>query len=212
MLRRAPRSTQGRSSAASDVYKRQEKATLATQRMLIGLGDAGRTRSLLIGASMRDGSQVAALTGLDVLTMPTKAAAQYEESPASRLSPQIDTDPDVQLADGIRFEDFDATTLWNVPQAFRGCVEGLLREDVDSMTPEDVQSHFARHGFEDFLPEWSTQDIDTATADGKIPVLARWQERLLRGDVGLDALMNLSAFGAFATDQRALDDRIRLLI
>ncbi len=189
-----------------------EKATLATQRMLIGLRDAGRTRSLLIGASMRDGSQVAALAGLDVLTMPTKAAAQYEESPASRLSPQIDADPDVQLADGIRFEDFDAATLWNVPQAFKGCVEGLLREDVDSMTPEDVQSHFARHGFEDFLPEWSAEDIDTATADGKIPVLARWQKRLLRGDVGLDALMNLSAFGAFATDQRALDDRIRSLI
>ncbi|HPC95158.1 MAG TPA: transaldolase family protein [Sedimentisphaerales bacterium] len=189
-----------------------EKATLAAQRMLIGLRDTGRTRSLLIGASMREGSQVAALAGLDVLTMPTKAAAQYEDRPAGWLSPQIDTDPGVPLADGISFEDFNAATLWDVPDAFKGCVAGLLDEDVDSMTAENVQFYFGRHGFEDFLPDWSTEDIETVAADGKIPVLAKWKQRLSRGEIGLDALMNLSAFEAFATDQKALDDRIRSLI
>lgn len=147
-----------------------------------------------------------------MLTMPTKAAAQYEERPAGRLSPQMDADPEIPLADGVRFEDFNAATLWDVPAAFKGCVAGLLGEDVDSMTAEDVQSYFGRHGFEDLLPEWSTEDIDTAAGDGKIPVLAKWKQRLSRGDIGLDALMNLSAFEAFAADQKALDDRIRSLI
>jgi len=47
-----------------------EKATLATQRVLLGLRAAGRSPSRLIGASMREGPQVATLAGLDVYTMP----------------------------------------------------------------------------------------------------------------------------------------------
>lgn len=189
-----------------------EKATLATQRMLLQLRDAGRSRSLLIGASVRDGSQITALAGLDVLTMPTKAAGQYETDPAPQPSSQVETDPEVALADGVDFGDFNATTLWDVPEAFQACVEGLLEEDLDNMAPEDVQSYFVRRGFEDFLPEWSAEDIRTASEDGKIPVFKKWQKRLAQGDIGLDALMNLSAFEAFATDQKALDDRIRSLI
>ena len=45
--------------------------------------------------------------------------------------------------------------------------------------------------------------------DGKIPAYATWKDRLASGKVGLDALMNLSALYSFATDQKALDDRIR---
>ena len=40
----------------------------------------------------------------------------------------------------------------------------------------------------------------------------KWKEKLAHGQIGLDALMNLSALYSFATDQKALDDRIRLLI
>ncbi len=189
-----------------------EKATLATQRMLLRLREAGRTRASLIGASVREGAQISALAGLDVLTMPTKAAAQYEANPAPQPSSQVTVDPTVTLAEGVGFDDFNASTLWHAPDAFRGCVEGLLQEDVDEMTGAEVQSYFARHGFEDFLPDWSDEDVRTVAADGKIPVFGTWKQRLSRGDIGLDALMNLSAFEAFATDQKALDDRIRSLI
>jgi transaldolase len=189
-----------------------EKATLATQRMLVELRDARRTRSLLIGASVREGAQVAALAGLDVLTMPPKAAAQYETSPPARPSSQVRTDPSVPLTEGVSFEDFNARTLWDVPQVFKDCVEGLLQEDMDTVTPEDVRSRFARRGLADFLPDWSAEDVRTAAGDGKIPVFTTWKERLSKGAVGLDALLNLSAFEAFSADQRALDDRIRSLI
>jgi len=48
--------------------------------------------------------------------------------------------------------------------------------------------------------------------DGKIPVFETWKNRLETGQIGLDALMNLSALYSFVTDQEALDDRIRQFI
>jgi len=189
-----------------------EKATLAAQRELAHLREAGRTRSRLIGASMREGAQVAALAGLDVFTMPPKVAAQYEDAPASRLDSQIQNDPPVRFAEGVGSADLAAATLWDVPEAFKNCVEELLERDIDALSPEDIQTHFARARFEDLFPDWSDDDIRTVTADGKIPVFDKWKEKLARGKVGLDALMNLSAFHSFATDQKALDDRIRSLI
>ena len=63
--------------------------------------------------------------------------------------------------------------------------------------------------FADFLPEWNEAEIQTITADGKIPVYETWKNKLANGQIGLDALMNISAFYSFATDQKKLDDRIR---
>lgn len=182
-----------------------EKATLATQRELLRLREAGRTRSLLIGASMREGDQIPALAGLDVFTIPTKVACQYEAKPAGRVSSQVQNDPPASLAE-------QGTTLWDVPDTFKAGVETLLARDVDAMSPVDLQMHLAQAGLPDLLPPWSDEDVRTATADGKIPVFDEWKDRLARRDIGLDALMNLSAFTSFATDQKALDDRIRSLM
>jgi len=189
-----------------------EKATLATQRALLKLREAGRTRSLLIGASMREAAQVAALAGLDVFTMPLKVASQYEEHPPEQPSSQLCAETTVDLADGVTFADFNAAALWDIPEAFEETVDQLLAGHVDMLTPDAVRAHFAGAGFADFLPAWSNRDIETATADGKIPVYDRWKQRLATGAIGLDALMNLSAFQSFATDQNALDQRIRSLL
>ncbi len=189
-----------------------EETTLATQRELLGLREAGRTRSLLIGANMREGAQVRALAGVDVLTIPTQVASEYESERAGSVSSQLEQDLCVSLAGHLEFSSFNAAMLWEVPQTFKDCVDRLLADDVDALSPEDLQNHFARAGFGDFLPRWSDEETHTAAADGKIPVFDRWRDRLARGEVGLDALMNLSAFESFATDQKALDDRIRSLI
>jgi transaldolase len=94
-----------------------EKATLATQRMLVELRDARRTRSLLIGASVREGAQVAALAGLDVLTMPPKAAAQYETSPPARPG----SDRSERSADGRRqFRGFQRPNALGRPPSLQG--------------------------------------------------------------------------------------------
>jgi transaldolase len=189
-----------------------EKATLATQRELLALREAGRTRSLLIGASMREGDQVSSLAGLDVFTMPTKVASQYEAQPSQSVSSQVENDPLVSVASKVSLHDFNAETLWDVSQAFKDSVDALLARDVDALSPEELQDHFAQAGVPDLLPRWSGEDVHTVTGDGKIPVFDKWRDRLAGGEIGLDALMNLSAFHSFATDQKALDDRIRSLI
>jgi transaldolase len=189
-----------------------EKTTLATQRALLGLREKKLSKTCLIGASMRDAGQVSSLAGVDVYTIPPKVAAQYRQSPAATLRSQVDVDPPVTAAQGVRLQDFNASSLWEVPAAFEKCVQDLLEKDADWVTPADLQSHFARRGFADLFPRWSAADLQTITADGKIPVFARWKDRLASGAVGLDALMNVSAFQSFATDQKALDDRIASLL
>jgi transaldolase len=166
----------------------------------------------LIAASIRSGEQIGALAGVDVFTMPTKAAAEYRAKPLPKVTSQVANNPDVPLASGVTLAQFNAETLWAVPQKFKDAVEQLLKQNLDALQPADVQTHFEKAGFPDFLPQWSAADTQTAAKDGKIPVYATWKDRLAAGKVGLDALMNLSAFYSFATDQKALDDRIRSLL
>ena len=189
-----------------------EKATLATQREISKLREAGRTKSLLIGASMREGSQVASLAGVDVLTMPPKVAAQYRENPVKEISPQVDKDPPVRLAEGVKLDDFNGKTLWEVPNEFKNCVEDLLKKNIDSLAPEDLQAHFEAAGFDDFLPQWSDEDRQTVATDGKIPIYESWKDRLSSGKISMDALVNISGLYSFATDQKALDDRVMSLL
>lgn len=174
-----------------------EKATLATQRELLALRQAGRTTTQLIGASVRSGEQIGACAGVDVLTMPTKATAEYRAKPLPAPSSQVNNDPSV---DG----QFGGETLWGVTPEFRAAVDALPSA---GLTPGDLQARFP-----DMLPRWSAADIALATKDGKIPVLANWRARLAAGEIGLDALMNLSALQSFVTDQEALDKRIRSLL
>jgi transaldolase len=189
-----------------------EKATLATQRALRAERQQGRTPSLLIGASMRDASQVGALAGLDVFTMPPKVAAQYETSPVDHPADQTQVDPVVTLRKGMNVADSGLSSLWEVSEVFLQAVNGLLDKDPEKLSIKTLQRTFLEAGFDDLFPRWSKEDICMATEDGKIPVYDHWRERLYRGDMGLDALMNLSAFCSFATDQKALDNRICSLI
>ncbi len=161
---------------------------------------------------MRDSSQVAGLAGVDVYTMPPKVADEYLHNPADRIVEQVKNDPSVSFADGVEPADFNASTLWEVPDEFKQCVDELMQENVGRMTAGDVREYFADHGFADFLPRWSEDDIRTVLADGKIPVHSRWKDRLAGGEIGMDALMNISAFYSFASDQEALDARIESLI
>ena len=189
-----------------------EKATLATQREITKLRKEGRAKTNLIAASIRSGAQIADLAGVDVQTMPTKAAAEYRAKPLAKVTSQVANDPSVPLARGVSFAQFNGETLWAVPQKFKEATENLLRQNLDASKPEDLQTHFEKAGLGDFLPRWSEKETQTATKDGKIPVYATWKDRLAAGQIGLDALMNLSALYSFATDQKALDDRIRSLL
>ena len=71
-------------------------------------------------------------------------AGQYEEAPASRLDSPIQNDPPVHFAEGVGSADLAAATLWDVPETFKNCVEELLERDIDALSLEDIQMHFAR--------------------------------------------------------------------
>lgn len=186
-----------------------EKATLATQRELLALRRNDRSPSQLIGASMREGSQVGALAGLDVFTMPPKVAAGYHAAPAANPVSRTLEDPPVATAEGVPLESFAGGTLWEVSDDFRACAAELGDLDPESLTPGELVDRLARAGFPDLFPPWSAEDARMAEEDGKIPVYAHWKDRLASGEIGLDALLNLSAFRSFARDQAALDGRIR---
>lgn len=185
-----------------------EKAALATQRMIRDLREAGLTTSQLIAASLRDGAQVGALAGVDVMTLPPKVAAQHRAAPATSVFPRTNDDPDVPLAEGFTLAAFNGPSLWEVPDVFRMAVQQLLRRDLNALTPSDLQEHFAGAGFAGFMPRWTDEELQAIAKEGKIPSYPHWRERLARGTVGLDALMNQSALAAFTTDQAALDQRI----
>ena len=189
-----------------------EKTTLATQRALIDCRQAGRSPTQLIGASMRDGGQVAALAGLDVFTMPPKVAADYRAHPPASVAPRIGDDPAVTTAPGVRPEDFNAASLWEVSPAFRHAVDALLAGDPDSLAPEGLVAHFEAAGLPGFLPRWTEADRAAIAADGKIPSYERWKGDLAAGRLGLDALMNASGLMSFTADQKALDDRVMSLV
>lgn len=186
-----------------------EKATLATQRALRTLREGGRNKTQLIGASMREGAQVGTLAGLDVFTMPPKVAAQYHAAPLPEVTSHVDDDPPVTTSPEMALSDFGGQTLWDVPESFLSCAEALGKLDPDPLSPEQIVDALGQAGQGDVFPAWSEADIHVASEDGKIPVYEHWKDRLASGDIGLDALMNLSAFRSFASDQAALDARIR---
>jgi len=185
-----------------------EKATLATQRALCDLRDRGAAPTRLIAASMRQGPQVASLAGCDVFTMPTKVAAEFEADPVQVRS-CVDDDPTVRLADGVSPDDVALDTLWDVPDAFRHVVDQITADNPDALDPDGLVDRFAGAGLGGLLPRWTADELATIREDGKIPNLDRWRDRLAAGDLGLDALMNISALVAFQVDQEAMDTRIR---
>lgn len=189
-----------------------EKAVLATQRRLLELrrhGDAAVP--LLIGASIRSPDQLAAIAGVDVLTIPPKVAMafpeQYRRSPI-QLSRQVENDPPVSLAAPGTVTRSGLESLWTVSDAFLRYTDEVAGQDPEALTPEALVEGAERHGVSLFR-RWSPEEWRQIKADGKIPVYERWAGGLADGKIGLDDLMSAAALASFVTDQEALDDRIR---
>lgn len=189
-----------------------EKATLATQRALRKFRDEGRSPTKLIGASVRSGAQIAALSGLDVFTMPPKAAAEYRAKPPAQVVARTSDDPAVPLAPGVDANVSGIAACWELSPKFMAAVDALLAKNLDVLTPDDIVNHFASAGFPDLFPRWTAAEFERATKDGKIPVVANWKDRLAKGEAAMDSLLNLAAFCSFTLDQQALDARVMSLL
>lgn len=187
-----------------------EKTCLATQRA-IREGRAGRGwRTRLIAASMRSGDQVYDLAGVDVFTMPTKAAGQFLQSwEAGRqdLSSRVDSDPRV-VAEPAGVVDL----LWEVDAAVYELTEALADEDSSEWTGADFQRFVRSQGPGNLFYPFTQADLAEIRRHGKIPDWSRWEPQLRSGELALDNLMSVSALMSFVTDQAELDDRIRRLL
>ncbi|MGV3719732.1 MAG: transaldolase family protein [Actinomycetota bacterium] len=184
-----------------------EKTTMSTQMALLEgrLSRGWSTR--LIGASIRDGSQVAALAGLDVFTMPPKAAAEFHAAYAS--APQ-----EIESQLGRDFEVHSEVPelldqLWDVPDAIYATAEALTAQDTSGWTGAELAAFVRDRGAPDLFHQFAPAELAQIRAKGKIPSWEFWRTELETGQVALDDLMTVSALGAFETDQAALDQYIR---
>lgn len=181
-----------------------EKVALATQRALwfARQNDKG-VESRLIGASIRNGDQVAFLAGLDVLTIPPKSMKEYQESGKSpeQVVSHIDDaiEPGIDPQHSPRFSE-----LWKLTDEFKGFVDALVsRSELDSMQGNELVEISRELGVNLFHP-FTDDDLNKIQEHGKIPNLNAWPE-----SVALDDLMTQSALQSFTKDQNALDERIR---
>ena len=181
-----------------------EKATLSSQAAIRQLGGATRQ----IGASIRSGEQVRDIAGVDVLTIPPKAAQQFLElgmqpndiknRTGDNVEPELNNDAIAARVD----------TLWHVNDEVATCMDALEKVDLRGFSTRDLVAFFGEHGAGDMLVAWTEAEAATSATDGKIPNLANWKDALIEKRVGLDSLMNLSGLNAFKADQRAMDDHV----
>ncbi|MBC8283284.1 MAG: transaldolase [Nitrospinae bacterium] len=186
-----------------------EKVTLATQNALIEAREKFKdVQSRLIGASVRNGDQVAFLAGMDVLTIPPKAIKDFQESGkspdqvVSHLTEEIVPGIDVSHPLAKRFP-----SLWDMPDEFISFVDALMNQgELDEMQGSELVEFSKKRGM-DLFHGFSETEFKQIYDHGKIPCLDDWPET-----IALDDLMTQSALQSFTKDQNALDDRIRSFI
>ena len=191
-----------------------EKATLASQRGLRRLQQQGGATVKQIGASMRNGQQIADLLGLDVFTMPTAAAKEFvQKNPsANSLRDRTADDPAVTFAPGADVAGEHLEVFWTVTPKFEAAAAAAGRLDPKTATAKDVLAVLAEHGAGDLFPKFSADEGQRVTKEGKIPVHASWRDRVRAGTASWDGVLTAAALASFTQDQLALDARIAKLL
>ncbi|MCA8949787.1 MAG: transaldolase [Planctomycetes bacterium] len=187
-----------------------EKATLASQRCLRKLKAEKGIDVRQIGASIRNGEQIADLIGLDVMTMPTAAAKGFVDlglEPAG-IADRTGDDPAVAFGSADVAGDH-LECFWQTTPEFGKAVDAVAALDAKTASAADVVSALTAHGAGDLFPAFDAGEAARVAKDGKIPVHAPWVERVRAGTASWDGMLSAAALASFAADQQALDDRIR---
>ncbi|MCC6485650.1 MAG: transaldolase [Armatimonadetes bacterium] len=186
-----------------------EHVTLVSQEHIEELRGRQQAPTRQIAASIRSGQQVAHLAGVDVQTIPPKAAQEYLSNNAdakmdirrhssAQFPVQLNSDPETARK---------ISTLWEVPDNFKAFTAAAV-EQGDSITEGSQILELAKqHGVNDFFRSWSEEELQQIEAGGKIPKWSLWGE-----NTAPDEMMSVAALRAFTKDQRELDGRIQRLI
>jgi transaldolase len=162
----------------------------------------------LIAASLRNASQLETLAGTDVFTMPVKVARDGRSTLSGNFTSRLKENytPDLNSkAEGIFME-----KCWDVSEK-----ELLMVRDLVDELPccaEILINHARKAGCGDMFPELSKDDLNQISADGKIPKHEKWEQRIRKGEIAVDTLLNLAGLASFAHDQAQLDQHIESII
>ncbi len=187
-----------------------EKAALASQAAVAELSRTAGNRTLQIAASMRGGSQVRDLAGVDVMTIPVATAAEARSGLDGRWSNRREEKYKVRLAPGVEERQIRISTLWDVSETERALGKSLASQPPSSAA--QLVSRADELGVRDLFPRLDPADARQIETDGKIPKHQRWAQRIAAGGLAIDTLLTLAGLASFTADQTALDDRIRRLI
>jgi transaldolase len=108
-------------------------------------------------------------------------------------------------AEGLGVEKF-----WEVPASVVQLV--TLLNDKVPVTGDELVERVHNAGLGDMFPRLSADDKNRIKTEGKIPVLASWRDRILKGELAPDTLLTLAGLASFTADQKQLDDRITGII
>jgi transaldolase len=187
-----------------------EKAALASQAGVKELSRKAKSPTLQIAASMRGGSQVRDLAGMDVMTIPVATAAEARSSLDGKWKSRLSENYTVKLAPDADARAVRLSVLWDITAAERALCESLAARPPSSAA--DLANRARESGLRDIFPALSAADSAQIAADGKIPRHARWADRIAKGELAIDTLLTRAGLASFAADQKELDDRIRRLI
>lgn len=188
-----------------------EKAAIASNSVVRELRQSHSIPTRQIAASLRSGQQICSLAGVDVMTMPAKAAGQFLEMDISpdKLADCTDKDYEPGVYKKEYIEKIRLDTLWDIPERLVECVDKLERENLETWVPNDIVEFFRDNGCGDIIVDWSDDQIETNMKEGKIPRLENWRKLLEGKEIGLDSLMNLAGLNSFTADQKKMDSRVK---
>jgi transaldolase len=187
-----------------------EKATIASQLAVDEANGEVQGTTRQIAASIRSGSQIPALAGIDVHTIPIKAAAEAAAMPDTRFASRLDQHYPVELNAGIEPERVRLYTLWEVRDPVYVFVEKLLHDLPGDA--EEFRGRAIEAGLLDLFPPFSVEELRQLSDEGKIPHHSFWVDRINQETLALDSLLSAAGLCSFTTDQRQLDDRIGSVI
>ncbi len=185
-----------------------ENAVLASQSWVTRLTAETGVMTRQIAASMRSYNQLELLAGVDVYTMPPKVAAAGREKLTGRFDKRLGRQYEVSLtgeAEGLGMEKFSEVEPAVVE------LGRALGKNLPAMG-EALVMKVREAGLSDMFPVMSSDDMKRIEAEGKIPRVSSWRERLLSGELAPDTLLTLAGLASFAVDQQQLDDRISRII
>jgi len=185
-----------------------EKTTIASQHEVsVFTRGLPRVKTQQIAASLRDAEQLVQLAGVDVITMPTKVAAQAEKESGTVWQSMLNEDHRVSIDDAVDTETFDVSKLWDVTKRERNLAQkAILNPPSDA---DELRKMAVENEVPDLFPDLSADEWEQVHEGGKVPQLDRWTNRLAQGDLALDSLMNFAGMSSFIQSQKELDARIR---